>query len=69
MLQDLKDIEVIIVNDGSTDNSISNIQNIIKNKENIHLINKVKGVSLQLGRRDYCMQPENMFCFLIVMTI
>ena len=43
MLQDLKDIEVIIVNDGSTDNSIPNIQNIIDNNVNIQLINKVNG--------------------------
>lgn len=43
MAQDLKDIEVIIVNDGSTDNSISNIQNIIDNNRNIHLINKING--------------------------
>lgn len=43
MLQDLKGIELIIVNDGSTDNSISNIENIINNAGNIHLINKVNG--------------------------
>ncbi len=43
MAQELKDIEVIIVNDGSTDNSICNIQNIIDNNSNIRLINKVNG--------------------------
>lgn len=43
MIQELKDIEIIIVNDGSTDKSISNIQNIIDNNSNIHLINKVNG--------------------------
>ena len=43
MMQDLKEIEVIVVNDGSADNSISNIQNIIDNNRNIHLINKING--------------------------
>lgn len=41
--QDFKDFEVIIVNDGSQDNSINNIKSIIDNHSNIHLINKPNG--------------------------
>ncbi|MDK0881995.1 glycosyltransferase family 2 protein [Clostridium perfringens] len=44
--QSYNNIEVIIVNDGSTDNSLSIINNIISNKENVKLIvQKNKGLS------------------------
>ena len=44
--QTLKDIEIIIVNDGSTDKSIEEIEDLINQHENIKLINKEnKGLS------------------------
>lgn len=41
--QTLKDIEIIIVNDGSNDKSIERIDDLIKNNKNINLVNKVNG--------------------------
>lgn len=41
--QTLTNIEIIIVNDGSTDNSIANIQDMIDLNKNIKLINKLNG--------------------------
>lgn len=43
ILQTLKDIGIIIINDGSTDDSISKIRNLIKENDNIFVINKKSG--------------------------
>lgn len=40
--QDFKDLEIIFVNDGSTDNSLEEILKIQKNDKRIKIINKKK---------------------------
>ena len=58
--QTLQDIEIILVNDGSTDDSIIKIQKLIDNNKNIRLINKENGglssarnTGLQFATGDY----------------
>ncbi|MBC5995845.1 glycosyltransferase [Romboutsia ilealis] len=41
--QTLKNIEIIVVNDGSTDRSIENIQDLVEKHKNIKIINKKNG--------------------------
>ena len=41
--QDFKDLEIIFVNDGSTDNSLEEILKIQKNDKRIKIINKKNG--------------------------
>ena len=43
LLQDFKDLEIIFVNDGSTDNSLEEILKIQKNDKRIKIINKKNG--------------------------
>lgn len=58
--QTLKDIEIIIVNDGSTDNSIEIIQDYSNNCKNIKVINKqnegcykARNVGLETAKGEY----------------
>lgn len=58
--QTFKDFEVVIVNDGSTDNSIKNIEDIINTYNNVILINKENGglssarnEGLKIAKGDY----------------
>jgi len=52
----VKDVEIIIVDDASTDNSVQNVKNYITDKSNIKLIehnqNKGKGAAVKTGVAD-----------------
>lgn len=49
--QSLKDIEIIVVNDGSTDNSKKNLKKWLKKDPRIHVINKSVNEGLLLARK------------------
>lgn len=57
MNQTLKDIEIIIVNDGSTDNTLSKINEIIREDKRVKVINKKNAGLIEArksGFRDAC---------------
>lgn len=60
--QDFKDLEIIFVNDGSTDNSLEEILKIQKNDKRIKIINKKKMVVCLLQEMlAWILRKENLF--------
>lgn len=67
--QSYKDLEIILVDDGSTDNS-GIICDFLKEKDNrIIVIHKKMVVYLQREMRDYRLLAEIIYCLLIVMIL
>ncbi|CUQ11738.1 Hyaluronan synthase [Turicibacter sanguinis] len=62
--QTFEDIEVIIVNDGSTDNSMDKIKKIIKGNNNIQVINKNNG-GLSSARNEGLMYAKGEYVIFI----
>lgn len=59
--QDFKDLEIIFVNDGSTDNSLEEILKIQKNDKRIKIIKKKMVVCLLQEMLAWILRKENLF--------
>lgn len=66
VVQSLKEIEIIVVNDGSTDNSLEIIQKFINQDKRIILVNKENGgltsarnAALKIARGKYCLNIDS----------
>ncbi len=63
--QTLKDIEIICVNDGSTDSSLQILQEYVEKDNRIRIINKEKNEGLVLARKSAVLQSTGKYiCFL-----
>ena len=62
--QDFADIEIILVNDGSTDGSLHVCQKYARKDQRIHIIDKPNGGRIQ-ARRDVFLRAKGEFVFFI----
>lgn len=67
--QTYTNLEIIIVNDGSVDNSPYIVENFQKNDHRVKLINKKMKGRLQLEIQGWNIAPEIIFILLIVMIM